>query len=230
MSTHSMQIALNRSVPVELAAASAHVEREALYAVHNRWLRVALLGALGACAVLAVGNYRLAERAANTRPVIVRVNELGQATAGADDSAGYAPREAELKYFLINFVQDHYSRVRTTRRDAFARQLYFLDAAHARAEVEEEQRTKSIPAFLTGADEEIEIRVLNVAFDELRAAPYKATVSFERIYRSADQRETRRERSVAHVVATVMRDIPGNFIPVNPLGLIVTYFREDRAF
>jgi type IV secretory pathway TrbF-like protein len=232
MSTHSMQVTLNRSIPIpEEGVVGSHLERSALYQVHNRWLRLALLVCCCVMGLMSLAGYRMARALATTRPLVIRVNELGQPSASTDDAMHYQPREAELKHFLINFVVDHYSRIRTTRRDAFRRELYFLDAAHARAVVEEETRVKAIQAFLTGNDDEVEIRILNVAIEDLRTAPYKATVNFERVFRSsADQRESRRERSVAHLVCTVMPAIPNNFIPVNPLGLVVTYFREDQAF
>ena len=70
-----------------------------------------------------------------------------------------------------------------------------------------------------------------MAIEDLRTAPYKAAVEFEKVFRTAnDNREVKRERFVAHFVFTVMDKVPNNFVPVNPLGLVITYFREDQAF
>ena len=137
----------------------------------------------------------------------------------------------EVRHFLMNLVQDHYSRNRATIRDGFIRQLYFLDASRSRAITEEETKTKSIPAFLSSSDDEVDINVRNVAIEDLRAAPYKATVDFEKVYRTAnDHQEVRRERFVAQFLFSVLDKVPNNFVPVNPLGLVITYFREDQAF
>ena len=76
----------------------------------------------------------------------------------------------EVRHFLMNFVQDHYSRNRATIRDGFIRQLYFLDASRSRALTEEEAKTKSIPAFPSSSDDEVDINVRNVAIEDLRAA------------------------------------------------------------
>jgi type IV secretory pathway component VirB8 len=35
---------------------------------------------------------------------------------------------------------------------------------------------------------------------------------------------------VANFVFVVTDNVPNNIIPVNPLGLTMTYYREDQAF
>lgn len=234
MSTHrhTMHVALNRTVPVpEDSAADAYLERITVYQVHNRWLRVSLAGAGLIVAMLTGANYKIIKTYSNLKPLVIRVSEIGEADAVGYATTEYQPREPEVRHFLMNFVQDHYSRVRANAHDAFIRQLYFLDASHSRAATEEESKNKSIQAFLSGSDDEVEVNVRNVAIEDLRTSPYKATVDFEKVYRTAnDHRELRRERYIGHFVFTVMDKVPNNFVPVNPLGLVITYFREDQAF
>jgi hypothetical protein len=51
------------------------------------------------------------------------------------------------------------------------------------------------------------------------------------VFRAAgDGRELKREKYTAHFVFTLLDRVPNNFIEVNPLGLVITYFREDQAF
>jgi type IV secretory pathway component VirB8 len=77
----------------------------------------------------------------------------------------------------------------------------------------------------------VDIQIGNVAIEDLREPPYRASVEFEKIFRApGNGRETRRERYVAHFVFTVLPSVPNNFIPVNPLGLVITYFRQDQGF
>ena len=227
-----MQTALTRSVPApEETSAGVYLERITLYQVHNHWLRAALAGAVVVILVLAGANYKLSKTYSTLKPLVIRVNDVGAAEAVAYASMEYQPREQEVRHFLMNFVQDHYSRNRATIRDAFIRQLYFLDAAHTRSMNEQEAKDKTIATFLTSADDEVSIDVRNVAIEDLRTAPYKATVEFDKIFRTAnDNREVKRERFVAHFMFAVMDKVPNNFVPVNPLGLVVTYFREDQAF
>jgi len=233
MSAHTMHAALNRSVLVkeDTSASGVYLERVTLYQVHNRWLRVALAGAVAVILVLAGANYKLSKTYSTLKPLVIRVNEVGAADAVSYASMEYQPREMEVRHFLMGFVQDHYSRNRATIHDAFIRQLYFLDSAHSRAMTEEQTKSKSITTFLSSNEDEIYINVRNVTIEDLRTAPYKASVEFEKIYRTpTDHRDIHSERYVAHFVFSVLDHVPNNFVPVNPLGLVITYFREDQAF
>jgi type IV secretory pathway TrbF-like protein len=232
MSAHIMHTALTRSVPVpEEQPGTPYLEIEAAYAVHNRYLRIALACACVTIVAMAAAGWKLSRAYADVRPLVIRVNEAGDAVAAPYASLAYQPREPEVRHFLMRFVQDHYSRVRATARDAFQRKLFFLGSALARAAMEEESRSKSLQSFLVGSDDEVEIYVTNVAIEDLRQAPYKASVDFEKVYRAAgDGRELKREKYTAHFVFTLLDRVPNNFIEVNPLGLVITYFREDQAF
>jgi type IV secretory pathway component VirB8 len=116
-------------------------------------------------------------------------------------------------------------------RDNYARSLFYLDGRLADALIEANKKTNTMETFLTGSTEEIEVKVNNVSIQDLRTAPYKATVDFEKIYRSpATRDETRREKYVASLVFIKKDAVPNDMIPVNPLGLTITYFREDQAF
>ena len=59
----------------------------------------------------------------------------------------------------------------------------------------------------------------------------RATVEFEQVHLApATRAELRRDTFVAHVVF-VLQDVVDNArIPINPLGMTITYFREDQAF
>jgi hypothetical protein len=116
-------------------------------------------------------------------------------------------------------------------RENYARSLFYLDGRLAEGIIAENKRNKTIEAFLGGRSDEIEVNVSNVAIEDLRKQPYKASVDFEKVYyTSTDHVMTGRERYVGHFVFSVMEKVPNSLIPVNPLGLIITYFRDDQAF
>ena len=46
----------------------------------------------------------------------------------------------------------------------------------------------------------------------------------------SDATELKREKYTAHFVFVVKDGVPNAMIPINPLGLTITYFREDQAF
>jgi len=73
--------------------------------------------------------------------------------------------------------------------------------------------------------------VKNVTLEDLRQPPYRATVDFEKVFiEPAGRTETRREAFVAHVVFAFTNQVDNARIPINPLGLTISYFREDQAF
>jgi type IV secretion system protein VirB5 len=211
------------------AARNQYVEQFASILVTNRHLMIALLsGSLVNVALIAL-NVQAYRAWRDVKPWVIRINDVGRAEALRIDSFDYHPQEAEIRYFLIDFVQRHYSRLRATVKENYARSLYFLDGRLADAVIETNKKTNDIETFLAGSTEEIEIQVNNVTIEDLRIPPYKATVDFEKIYRSA-ARDTKREKYVAHFVFVVKEKVPNSMIPVNPLGLTITYFREDQAF
>ena len=70
-----------------------------------------------------------------------------------------------------------------------------------------------------------------MVIEDLRQPPYKASVDFEKVYYAlADHAEIRREKYVASFVFVFKDRVPNVMIPVNPLGLTITYFREDEGF
>jgi type IV secretory pathway TrbF-like protein len=199
--------------------------------VTNNYLKVALAGVSLVAVGLIVLNIRTYQTFENFKPLVIRISDIGRAEALSYDSFQYAPQDAEIRYFLIQFVTKHYSRRRATIREAYAESLYFLDGRLADAAIEANRKNKTIETFLAGEGDEIEVAVKNVSIDDLREPPYKATVDFEKVYYTQhDHIEIRRERYVAHFVFVVKEGVPNSMIPVNPLGLTITYFREDEAF
>src|SRR5262249_42343594 len=100
----------------------------------------------------------------------------------------------------------------------------------SQAVMEEERKTQSLAKFVRDGSEEIDIVVDNIALQDLRVVPMKATVDFEKIYFSrADHHELRRERYAGYF-EFIVQDVPNAFVLVNPLGLTITYFRTDAAF
>jgi len=213
------------------AAKRQYVEQFGSVIVSNTYLKIAVLALSLVNVGLVILNIKTYQAFGHLKPIVIRIDAVGRAEALRYDSLEYRPQEAEIKYFLIDFVQRHYSRMRATVRENYARSLYFLDGRLADAIIEANKKTKAIETFLTGGSEEIEDRVANVSIEDLRTAPYKATVDFEKIYyAAADHQEIRREKYIANFVFIVKEHVPNAMIPVNPLGLTITYFREDQAF
>jgi len=200
--------------------------------VMNTYLKVALL----ITSLVALGlvglNFRTATRAANVKPLVIRIDSVGRAEAVAYDATTYKPQAPELRYFLTRFVALHFSRLRATIRRDYPDSLFFLDPALADATIAQNEQTRVIETFLTNASgEEIDVDVKNVTFTEFGRPPYKASVDFEKRYVTPGTRqELKRETYVAQIDFILRDAVPNTFIRVNPLGLQITYFRIDQAF
>ena len=213
------------------AAKRLYVEQFGAALVSNSYLKIAVLCLASVSIALLVLNIKTYQAFHNFKPLIIRISEVGRAEAINYEGFQYQPREAEIRYFLMDFVQRHYSRIRATVRENYAHSLYYLEGRLADATIEENKKNKTIETFLAGQADEIDVNVKNVAIEDLRNSPYKASVDFEKVYyTAADHVLTKRERYIGHFVFIVKDRVPNALIPVNPLGLTITYFREDQAF
>jgi type IV secretory pathway TrbF-like protein len=225
-------VAFGHTPPIDNARRQ-YVELFGSALVMNAYLKIAVLAlSLVACGLIVL-NILTARQCSQVKPLVVRIDEVGRAQAVAYDAMTYKPvgQAPELKYFLVQFVTRHYGRMRATVKAQYAESLFFLEASLAEATIAHDQREHTIERFLTGTSDEVEIQVRNVTLEDLKDPPYKAVVEFDRVYYAAgNHQEHLRETCVAHLTFVVRDQVPNAAIPVNPLGLTVTYVRVDQAF
>ena len=199
--------------------------------VMNTYLKIALL-LLSVVAVGLIGlNVHTVSKYSQVKPLVVRIDAVGRAEAVQYDAATYQPQAPELRYFLSQFVVKHFSRIRATVQREYPDSLLFLEPTLANATIAESEQNRAIETFLTSPNDEIDVVVQNVSLSELANPPYKATVTFQRVFFSPGTRSEReRETHVAQVDFVMRGHVPNEFVRVNPLGLQVTYFRVDQAF
>ena len=118
-----------------------------------------------------------------------------------------------------------------TIQDDFAKSLYFLDGKLASGILDAYRKDDIIRKFLTNSSSsEIDIDVKKVSLEELQTPPYRARVDFYMVYYSAaDHSELKRDLYTANFVFVFKSQVPNELIPINPLGMTITYFREDEA-
>ena len=200
--------------------------------VLNTYLKIAVV-LLSLVALALVGlNVHTASRFSDVKPLVIRIDDVGRAEAVQYDAAGYTPQAPELRYFLTQFVVKHFSRIRSTVQREYPDSLFFLDPALADATIAQNDQSRSIEQFVTNPSaDEVEIQVQNVSLSELAKPPYKAAVTFQKVYVSPGTRtERQRETYVAQVDFALRDHVPNEFVRVNPLGLQIAYFRVDQAF
>jgi type IV secretory pathway TrbF-like protein len=200
--------------------------------VTNTYLKIALT----LVSVIAVGllilDLKTIRTFENFRPLVIRIDDLGRAEAINYHNLEYKPQDAEAKYFLSQFCALYYRRNRYTIQDDFSKALYFLDGKLADGILDAYRKDDIIKKFLMNTSaSEIDVEVKKVALENMQTPPFKARVDFYLVYYSpADHSEIKRDLYTANFVFLFKSKVPNELIPINPLGIAITYFREDQAF
>jgi type IV secretory pathway TrbF-like protein len=200
--------------------------------VTNTYLKIALT----LVSLLAVGllllDLKTIRTFENFRPLVIRIDDLGRAEAINYHNLEYKPQDAEAKYFISQFCALYYRRNRYTIQDDLSKSLYFLDGKLADGILDAYRKDDIVKKFLTNtAAPEVDVEVKKVALEQMQTPPFRARVDFYMVYFSpADHSELKRDLYTANFVFIFKSHVPNELIPINPLGLAITYFREDQAF
>ncbi len=214
------------------SARRQYVELYGSALVLNTYLKIALvLVSLVALGLVGL-NFHTASRYSQVKPLVVRIDEVGRAEAVQYDASRYHPQPPELRYFLTQFVVKHFSRIRSTLQREYPDSLFFLEPGLADATIAQNEQSRVLEMFVTNPSaDEVEVVVQNVSLTEIATSPFKAAVTFQKVYYSPGTRSERnRETYVAQVDFTLRDSVPNEFVRVNPLGLQIAYFRVDQAF
>lgn len=200
--------------------------------VTNTYLKIALvLVSLVALGLVAL-NFHTAARYAQVKPLVIRIDDVGRAEAVQYDAVSYQPQAPELRYFLTQFIVKHFGRLRATIQREYPESLLFLEPTLADATIAQNEQRRLLETFVTNAaTEEVDIVVQNVSLSELTRAPYRASVSFQKVHYTLGTRHERGRETYIAQIDFVLRDhVPNEFVRVNPLGLQISAFRVDQAF
>lgn len=195
----------------------------------NTALKITVVILAAVIGILGFSLVRTASAAAHVKPLVIRVNEVGRADAIAYENFDYKPQAPEIRYFLTQFAVGFYSRNHKTVQQQYVDSLYFLDRALFSAVDARDRKSQWLPKFLASSADDIDVTVNNVIIENLQNQPYRARVEFTKIFTSAGT-ETKRENWAAEFVFRINPDVPNQFVTHNPLGLAISYFREDQAF
>src|SRR4029077_11598143 len=200
--------------------------------VTNTYLKIALVLVSLVAVGLALVDLRTVRTFQNFRPLVIRIDDVGRAEAINYHNLEYRPQDAEAKYFLSQFSTLYYRRNRYTIHNDFSKALYFLHGKLADGILDAYRKDDILRKFLTNsAAPEIDVDVKKVALDEMQNPPYRARVDFYLVYYSpSDHSELKRDLYTANFVFVFKTHVANELIPINPLGMTITYFREDQAF
>jgi type IV secretory pathway TrbF-like protein len=208
----------------------AKAEQFGMLALANNYLLAVIAILVIALAILGWEVWRNTQAIARFRPIVIRVNELGNAQAVYLPDTTYHPQAAEVKHFLADFVTRYYTH-KKERLDDYYRSKYYLSRQLGIASWTEDQQSKWIKKLLNGQIEPAEARVRKVSVTNLDKAPYQALVEFERLVYSPNGDEVlRREDLTATIRFTFADQVEPRMIEYNPLGLTILDFHADQAF
>ena len=196
--------------------------------VSNRHFRLATYALGGVLLLLLVAVVRLSS-VELPKPIVIRVDDVGRAEALAYDAleAQADPLDPTTKYFLAAFVSDHYSRRTATAQRAWARSLNFLvtnlaDEAFRR----DGEAVAAVAAGL--AEQERQVERVSLSIQPQPEAPHIASANFE-VAVLENGREVARERWSVSMQFMFLEQVPANLLPVNPMGILVTYVQADQV-
>lgn len=218
--------------PVVNEAKQLYMEQFGEALVTGSFLKVAVALLALAVVSLAVLNVKTIHTFRNFKPLVIRIDELGRAQALSYDSFAYKPEAKEAKYFLTQFCELYYRRNRYTINDDFTKSLYFLDGKLANNIMAADKKDKVVETFLDNPSApEVDIDVQQVAIEPMIKPPYRASVDFYMVqYSPVDHSVLKKTLCTASFVFEFRQNVPNQLIPINPLGLTITYFRQDEAF
>ena len=198
-------------------------------AVHaNRKLRTILIF-LSASIVLGVFVLLRIAGAEAPKPIVIRVDEVGRAEALAYEAATAQadPLDPTTKYFLNRFVDDFHSRRRATAEEQWTRSLRFLSTELANAAFARDG--DEVAAMAAGtAETERQVEQVVLRIHPSPEPPHGATADFDLVDLLGGQ-ETRRERWSLTLRFEFLDSIPPELVVHNPMGILITYLRADRA-
>ena len=216
--------------PSLISPSDAYLQRHAALLTTNRWFRIVIIVLSLLLAALAYAYFSVARTYAHIKPLIIRIDEVGRAQAIDYSPAEYKVQEAEIKYFLKNFVEKHYGRLRGSAKADFGDSLYFLTPTLVDQILDTEKRSHSLDDFLKGDTDQVEIAVKHISLDDLRQQPFKTTVTYEKTYYSQIDHTLRGSGLFTASIQFIILDkVPNQLIPINPLGMTINYLHEDQA-
>ena len=194
----------------------------------NRKLRRILILLAASSLLLVVILFNLA-RKEPPKPIVIRVDEVGRAEALAYEAATAQadPLDPTTKYFLNRFVHDFHSRRRATAQESWTRSLRFLSTDVANAAFQRDGADVASVAAGT-ADTELEVEQVVLRIHPAPEPPHGATADFDLVQLRGEQ-ELKRERWTLSLRFEFLDSVAPELVVHNPMGLLVTYMRADRA-
>jgi type IV secretion system protein VirB5 len=242
MSTHPASI--DASLRPKQAVLTDQIGNE-VYASHYAERRAYRL-IIGCGTVLLLGSMGLNISLAR-RPVVnryIRIDEMGRAQAIQYSDLNYSPREGEVRTYLVDWANYRYTINRDTVAKKYPLNYYFLSQTLASQLMTEDNQNHLVSQVVGGQVEQSDVDVKNVTITSMSQETVQgvvmargtALVAVDRLYSPLHSREPRTEHwmlSVTYYLNPKQVSDQAKVYPqyefINPLGLTITEFHENRV-
>lgn len=217
------------------AVRHAHAVAVAAPIVQARWLSVVAGGLFLTVLALSGALAYLVYQHGHLKPLVVRIDAVGNADLVAYDTFAWTPQLPEVRHIernqLMTWAKLYFNRVQSTVAADYAASLLFMDET-LQAKLGRDPSTNPVLAFAEDPTaDEVKIEVLNVTIDR-STPPYRARITaLERHYPPHSLRMKGDPVPLAISVLFRYSDAgPSEALKINPLGLLIADFEVDRGF
>ena len=187
-------------------------------------------------------NFSLAHRPIANR--YIRIDEMGRAQAIAYSDLNYSPREGEVRTYLTDWANYRYTISRDTVGKKYPLNYYFLSQTLASQLMTDDNANHFVSQVVGGQIEQSDVEVKNVTITSMseetvqgaRIARGTALIALDKLYSAHNSREPRNEHwamTVTYYLNPKQVSDQAKIFPqyefVNPLGLTITEFHENRV-
>ena len=242
MSTHA-------AIPASTLTARQHVEADKIanqvYSAHysERSMAKIAIGALaGLSLILSAGLVLISHRPVVNR--YIRIDDVGRAQAIQYSDLNYSPREGEIRTYLTDWTNYRHTLTRETVAKKYPMNYYFLSVPLAAQLIGQDNNNHLITQVTSGQMEQSEVQVNNVTITSMTQERIENAIlsrgtaleTFDLIYSPRTSSKPRTEHWMASVTyylnpAQVSDQAKTNpqYETINPLGLTITEFHENRV-
>lgn len=241
MSTHTLPA--EASITPVQALLADEIGNE-VYASHYAERKLSRL-VIGTETILLMGAFALIFFLAH-RPIAnryIRIDEMGRAQAIQYSDLDYTPRDGEVRTYLTDWANYRYTIARETIAKKYPLNYYFLSQPLASQLMAQDNQEHLVSQVMNGQVEQSDVEVKDVTITSMSDEKVQgatigrgtALVMIDKLYSARNSREPRTEHWLLSVtyylnprqVSDQAKIFP-QFETINPLGLTITEFHENR--
>src|SRR5215469_309259 len=181
------------------------------------------------------------------RPLVnryIRIDEMGRAQAIQYSDLNYSPREGEIRTYLTDWANYRYTISRDTIAKKYPLNYYFLSGNLASQLMTDDNQNHLVSQVVGGQIEQSDVEVKNVTITSMSQETVQGTllvrgtalVALDRLYSPSHSHEPRTEHwmlSLTYYLNPKQVSDQAKIYPqyefINPLGLTITEFHENRV-